>query len=205
MVLLYITICYMSFSLCAADHGLFDEAQKRAAHQFIEQCFNGLAHTISHHISDATQKDNKRLVQNMHSYYMQAVRPTEEATSYWGMTHEADAQALCSYLLMTDAWRQYVVDPLNVSYYEGVHKEMTRMAGVLINGRSEGHYGLVNGTHKTLQCLDNPSYDLDKICVLTLFLLQQELDKDASPRKRRRTINDEDQPLAKKTKVSGEH
>jgi len=201
---LFIFCLYMFFPLCAAEYGLFDQAQKREARLFITNCFDGLSHEISYHISDATQQKNERAVQNMYTYYTCAVVPTEEALSRWGMTHEADAQALCSYLLMTDAWRLYIVDPTNLSYYEGLHKEMVRMAGVCIDGRSEGHYGLVNGTHKALQCVDNPSYDLDKICVLTLFLLQKEVDKNKSVGKRKRVITDEDQALspAKKSRLS---
>ena len=195
---LYWILFFIPFYTFSAQKGLFDEKQKNEAKAFISDCFNGVAQELSQELHYAKACGDAKEVERIRLYY-QGVYETEQQLSRWGMTHEADAQALCSFLKMTEEWRLYKADPRNVKRYAYLHKQMTKMAGILIDGRTSGHYGLVQGTQQYLQLVDKPSYDLDKICLLTLFLLQQELDEKPHGLKRKRAYDDEsDEPPSKK-------
>lgn len=210
VVIAFLFLLSSFFSHCASSG--FSSEQREKAREFICNCFDQLeaaqlekgrklrreikrTDDIITEILDSNQIDYRRYavyevqqevfeqqLREQERYRQSLVRPKEKI-ALWEDVREAEARALCAYMLLTDEWQQYKADPLNIQVYELLHKRMESMAKMVT--RRKGHRMFVAGTHADPSQSDaRVDYEVDKVFFLTLFLLNKEIyaDRDGAAR-----------------------
>lgn len=213
--MIFTFIFFVPFILFGAAENVFSSAQRIEAQQFIDNCFEELEkdkmkkeRSLAQHMEDvesvmdtllnAEQIDFRRyrvlderlqkLIEEKNetrSYRESLLRP-KLRVSRWSDVREENARILHAYMTISDEWAYYKKNQSCPVAYERLHERMVSLAKLLIG--IDDARTFVSGTHARPGESDaEVAYDVDRVFMLTLFLLNKDLvaEKQQTIRKRR--------------------
>jgi hypothetical protein len=219
--MIFICILSIPFLLGGAAENVFSSAQRVEAQEFINDCFEELEKdkinkewSLSQHMEDvesvidtllnAEQIDFRRyrildarlqkLVEekNETRAYRESLLRPKLRVSRWSDVREENARILHAYITISDEWEYYKKNPSCPVAYERLHERMVSLAQLLIGVKDARNF--VSGTHaRPTESDADVAYDVDRIFMLTLYLLNKDFIAEKKPVTRRRRLEDSGQ------------
>lgn len=196
-------VVFFSVLMPFTTHAFFNPEERELAKDFIFSCLDGLEQMqqekrekieseiervdgMIEDILSAPQIDYRKYnvyeykkelflkeLEKQKSYEESIARPKAKIVN-WDELRESEAQALYAYIILSDEWNEYKKNPSNVKVYAHLHRRMLAMARILVS--SKGHRVFTAGSHAYPEESDEGvNYDLDRVFLLTLYLLNQDL------------------------------